>query len=195
MTVAYSDRINAPKYKKVRFLRRYLPLFLSIFLPFILAVCLAIKGRLFEPRAMGIVFVFAFLLFFVLGGKRAFERDFDGTVTDKRLRRVTAVEGKRASSGDRYILIVTDDDGREHETAIVESEEQADRANAGEVFSRKADAIEYFRRGDRVRHHAGLKMYEKEDKSKDRRILCCGCLVLTDKDEEFCRGCGLPLLK
>ena len=105
------------------------------------------------------------------------------------------MEGKRGVDADRYILIVTDDKGNTHEYAVVESVESADRSNAGEVYSRKADAVEYYRRGDRVRHHAGMKLYEKEDKSKDRRILCCACLVLTDSSCENCRSCGLPLLK
>ena len=193
--MAYSNKINDPKYKKYRFIRRFLPVGISVFAPLALAVYLAALGKICEPRAIGAVIAFGVLLFFILGGKRAFDRDFDGTVTDKRLRRVTTLEGKRGVDADRYILIVTDDRGREHESAIVESVDQADRANAGEVYSRKADAIEYFRRGDRVRHHAGLRLYEKEDKSKDRRILCCRCLVLTDKTEDCCRGCGLPLLK
>ena len=193
--MAYSQKINDPKYRKYRFIRRFLGFGISIFVPVALAVCLGVRGDLSEPRSISVVIALGLLLFFVFGGKRAFDRDYDGTVTDKRLRRVTTVEGKRGVDADRYILIVTDDSGKEHETAIVESVDQADRSNAGEVYSRKADAIEYFRRGDRVRHHAGLKMYEKEDKSKDRKVLCCACLVLTDKDGECCRSCGLPLLK
>ena len=193
--MAYSNNIHHPKYRRLRFVKRFLGFGISLLAPVALAVCLAVRGTLSEPRSISVVIALAVLLFLVLGGKRAFDRDYDGTVTDKRLRRVTTVEGKRGVDADRYILIVTDDSGKVHETAIVESVDQADRANSGEVYSRKADAIEYFRRGDRVRHHAGLKMYEKEDKSKDRKILCCGCLVLTDKNEECCRACGLPLLK
>lgn len=160
-----------------------------------LAVYVGLKWGLNEPRAISVVIAAAIILFFATGGKRAFDRDYDGTVTDKRLRRVTTVQGKRGVDADRYILIVTDTDGNTHEYAVVESVDQADQANAGEVYSRKADAVEYYRRGDKVRHHAGLKLYEKEDKSKDRRILCCACLTLTDSSCEACRACGMPLLK
>ena len=191
----YSERINSKKYKGYRFIRRFLPIIVTVAVTAITAVCLAVRGSLSEPRAVGFVLALALVLFFILGGKRAFDRTYDGVVTDKRIRRVTTMEGKRGVDADRYILIVTDERGVEHESAIVESVDQADRSNAGEVYSRKADAIEYFRRGDRVRHHAGLKMYEKEDKSKDRKVLCCACLVLTDKEGENCRSCGLPLLK
>lgn len=193
--MAYSDRINEKKYKRYRFIRRFLPPILAVTVTAILAVCISLRWSITEPRAISILIVAAIAVFFLSGGKRSFDRDFDGTVTDKRLRRVTTMEGKRGVDADRYILIVTDDKGNVHEDAIVESVDQADRANAGEVYSRKADAIEYYRRGDRVRHHAGTRLYEKEDKSKDRRILCNGCLTLTDASCENCRACGLPLLK
>lgn len=193
--MAYSDKINHPKVKRYRFIRRFLPIIITVLSTAILAICIGIRWGLTEPRPISVVIAAAVILFFATGGKRVFDRDFDGTVTDKKLRRVTTVEGKRGVDADRYMLIVTDDNGGVHEYAVVESVDSADRANAGEVYSRKADAVEYYRRGDRVRHHAGMKLYEKEDKSKDRRILCCGCLVLTDKDCENCRSCGLPLFK
>ena len=191
--MAYSNMINHKKIKRYRFVRRFLPIIITVTVTAALAVYVALKWGLSEPRAISLIIAAALTLFFVTGGKRAFDRDFDGTVTDKRLRRVTTVQGKRGVDADRYMLIVTDDKGNIHEYAVVESVEQADRSNAGEVYSRKADAVEYYRRGDRVRHHAGMKLYEKEDKSKDRRILCCACLTLTDTSRKSCRSCGLPL--
>lgn len=193
--MAYSDKINHPKYRRYRFLRRFLPIILTPVAVAAITVCISLKWSLAEPRAISILILAAIAVFFISGGKRCFDRDYDGTVTDKKLRRVTTMEGKRGVDADRYILIVTDDSGNIHEDAIVESVDQADRANAGDVYSRKADAIEYYRRGDKVRHHAGTRLYEKEDKSKDRRILCNGCLTLTDSSCETCRACGLPLLK
>ncbi len=193
--MAYSDKIDHPRIKRYRFIRRFLPIIITALSTVLIAVYIGIKWGLTEPRSVSIVIAAAVILFFITGSKRAFDRDFDGTVTDKKLRRVTTMEGKRGVDADRYMLIVTDDNGNVHEYAVVESVDSADRANAGEVYSRKADAVEYYRRGDRVRHHAGMKLYEKEDKSKDRRVLCCGCLVLTNKDCEYCRSCGLPLFK
>lgn len=193
--MAYSDKINHPKIKRYRFIRRFLPIIVTVAVTALLAVYIGKKWGFTEPRAFSIVIAAAALLFFITGSKRAFDRDFDGTVTDKRLQRVTTLEGKRGVDADRYILIVTDDKGETHEYSVVESVDYADRVNAGEVYSRKADSVEYYRRGDRVRHHAGLKLYEKEDKSKDRRVICCACLTLTDSSEELCRSCRLPLLK
>lgn len=193
--MAYSEKINHPKIRRYRFIQRFLPLIITVTVTVALAVYVAIKWGLDQPRAIGVVIAAALILFFVTGSKKAFDRDFDGTVTDKRLRRVTTLDGKRGVEADRYILTVTDDKGNVHEYAVVESVDQADRSNAGEVYSRKADAVEYYRRGDRVRHHAGMKLYEKDDKSKDRQILCCACLVLTDASCENCRSCSLPLFK
>ena len=193
--MAFSDKIHHKKYKLLRLRRRFLPLLISLLSTAVIAISIGAMGKLSEPRSICLLVVLAVALFFLTGGKNTFDRTYDGVVTDKKLRRVTNMEGKRGVDADRYMLFVTDDSGKVHETAVVESVEQADHANAGEVFSRPADAVEYFRRGDRVRHHAGLKMYEKEDKSKDRQILCCGCLTLTDSTHEACRSCGLPLLK
>jgi len=193
--MAYSEKINSVKYKRYRFLRRFLPIIVTGATVSVLTVCISLRWNITEPRAISVIIASAIISFFASGGKRCFDRSYDGVVTDKRLRRVTTLEGKRGVDADRYILIVTESNGNIHESAIVESVDQADRANAGEVYSRKADAIEYYRRGDKVRHHAGTKLYEKEDKSKDRRILCNGCLTLTDAACESCRACGLPLLK
>lgn len=193
--MAFSDKINHPRIRRYRFIRRFLPISVTLALTLALAVYIGSKWGFTGPRAIGVVTAAAVLLFFITGSKRAFDRDFDGTVTDKRLRRVTTMEGKRGVDADRYILIVTDDNGATHEYAVVESVDHADRVNAGEVYSRKADSVEYYRRGDRVRHHAGMKLYEKEDKSKDRQIICCACLTLTDSSEEVCRCCKLPLFK
>ncbi|MBR2460257.1 MAG: hypothetical protein IKB34_03400 [Clostridia bacterium] len=193
--MAYSDKINHKRIKRFRLRRRVLPIAITVGSTGVLTAIVGASGRLNSPRSFALLAIFAALMFVATGAKRLFDRTFDGVVTDKKLRRVTKVEGKRALDADRYMLFVTDGNGKVHETAIVESVEDSEHSNAGEVFSRPADAIEYFRRGDRVRHHAGMQMYEKEDKSKDRNVLCCGCLTLNDIALEQCRSCGLPLLK
>ena len=195
--MAYSEKINTPEYKAYRTRKRILPPVITLSGTAAFTVAVAATGKLNSPRAAILIAAVFALLFALTKAKRVFDRGYDGTVTDKRLRRVTIIRpGMRsAQPADRYMLFVTDDKGRVHRTDVVETVEDTERANAGDLFQRKGAAVEYFRRGDRVRHHAGLKMYEKEDKSSDRGILCCGCLVITDKSAEKCRGCGLPLLK
>lgn len=55
--------------------------------------------------------------------------------------------------------------------------------------------VDYYRIGDRVRHHARLPLYEKEDKSRDRWIFCPGCETIQYKEDDRCKKCRLPLLK
>jgi len=57
------------------------------------------------------------------------------------------------------------------------------------------NTVTYFRRGDRVRHHAFLPLVEKEDKSKDRWVLCLKCQKMAHKYNDVCHHCGMPVLK
>jgi len=52
----------------------------------------------------------------------------------------------------------------------------------------------YFRHGETVRHHRCLPLYEKLDKSKERKLICFGCRRFVHKYEEKCWHCGLPVL-
>jgi len=54
--------------------------------------------------------------------------------------------------------------------------------------------VKYFRHGETVRHHRCLPLYEKFDKSKERKLLCFKCGRFVDKYEEKCWHCGLPVL-
>lgn len=53
----------------------------------------------------------------------------------------------------------------------------------------------YYKEGDRVRHYSGLKLLEKEDKSKDRIIICNSCGNYPLIEEPVCPICGNELLK
>lgn len=53
----------------------------------------------------------------------------------------------------------------------------------------------YYKIGDKVRHHKGLNSYEKQDKSLDSIIFCNACATLNDINDEFCFRCKCPLLK
>lgn len=53
----------------------------------------------------------------------------------------------------------------------------------------------YYSIGDRVRHHAGLKCYEKHDKTGDKFIPCAACATFCDISGDRCFRCKCPLLK
>ena len=53
----------------------------------------------------------------------------------------------------------------------------------------------YYKIGDRVRHHKGLNTYEKQNKTGDTIIFCNACASLNDIKEDYCFRCKCPLLK
>lgn len=114
---------------------------------------------------------------------RARSKTWDGTVTDK------TVTKKRRQVGDdddsywedylEYAVIVTADSGKVHRLT---AENDDTRYN-------------YYRIGDRVRHHAGLNSYEKYDKRGDTIIFCAACSSLNDIRDDVCFRCKCPPLK
>jgi len=58
-----------------------------------------------------------------------------------------------------------------------------------------ASFYNYYRIGERVRHHAGLNSYEKFDKSSETHLFCNACGTLCDINDDYCFRCKCPLLK
>lgn len=69
----------------------------------------------------------------------------------------------------------------------------------GEVFKISGDnddtLYNYYKIGDKVRHHKGLNSYEKYDKSNDSIIFCNACAHKNDIKDDHCFNCKCPLLK
>ena len=63
------------------------------------------------------------------------------------------------------------------------------------TFRDQPAMYDYYREGDRVRHHKGSTYYEKYDKSRDSEILCAACLTMNPIGNDFCLRCKCPLLK
>ena len=61
----------------------------------------------------------------------------------------------------------------------------------------KDDATQYnyYKIGDKVRHHGGINTFEKYDKTGDTIIFCNACATLCDIDDDVCFRCKCPLLK
>jgi hypothetical protein len=53
----------------------------------------------------------------------------------------------------------------------------------------------YYKIGDKVRHHKGLNSLEKYDKTGDIIIFCNACASLNDIKDDKCFRCACPLLK
>lgn len=121
----------------------------------------------------------AIALCHVLGRNK--EKTWDGTVEDKRISRRR--RRRRYSEGYadylEYTVVIRSDRGKKY---LLRAENDSTRYN-------------YYRIGDRVRHHEGLNSYEKYDKSGDEIIFCNACATLCKITDEHCFRCRCPLLK
>ncbi|MBU7006565.1 hypothetical protein [Phosphitispora fastidiosa] len=121
-------------------------------------------------------------LFQILGRNRS--KTWDGTVEDKKIKKKT----ERQTFGDDDVRY---EDYLEYSVII-----RSDQGKRYTIRSRDNDTLyNYYRIGDRIRHHAGLKSYEKHDKSGDRFIPCNACGTLCDISDDYCFRCKCPLLK
>ncbi len=116
--------------------------------------------------------------------RRKGSKTWDGVVADKTIKEKT----RRQSSGndDYYIDYYT-----EYAVVIRDARGKTYRLTAEDDDTR----YNYFQVGDRVRHHAGLKSFEKYDKSRDSIIFCNACGTLCQINDDLCFRCKCPLLK
>ncbi len=111
-------------------------------------------------------------------------KTWDGLIVDKT---VEKKQRKQSSSNNdyyiyyylQYKIFIIDEKGRTH-TMLFEDDDT--------VYN-------YYKVGDKVRHHKGLNSYEKYDKSNDEIIFCNACGSLNDINDNYCFRCNCPLLK
>ncbi len=112
---------------------------------------------------------------------RACTKTWDGTVVNKEIKKKTARRRYEDGYIDylEYSVIIQSDNGKQH------------------TITAKNDDTKYnyYQIGDRVRHHAGLRSYEKYDKTGDTIIFCNACATLCDINDDYCFRCKCPLLK
>ncbi len=193
----YSKVIESPEYKKLARKSK-----LSHIIVFAVVSALLCTGIIVSPFTSGTltaVVCIAVVIITAVCSKpwMAFDRDWEGEVISKekeytysksfammlRDPKGSAHKDKQGNTIPfvKSILTIRRDDGKEYVYSEVAEDESA--------------AVCYYRIGDRVHHHAGLRLCEKENKDMDRAVLCLRCLTLTPKAEDSCRKCGLRLLK
>ncbi len=137
-------------------------------------------GAFLIGLAVGSMFVSIAL---VSVSRKKMSKTFDGFVVNKK---VVRKKGKEYDSQDigrtyyynEFVVEIRADDGKIHR-----------------IKSNEDDRFEYFNIGDRVRHHGGLRAYEKYDKTNDSIIFCVACGKKWDISEDYCDFCKCPLLK
>ncbi|NEW81542.1 MAG: hypothetical protein GZ094_04150 [Mariniphaga sp.] len=186
--VGFSQKINHPALAKyVKDTNRWSGIF-SLILAFAAVAGFFIAGEtssdMENPEALyiglGIGSMFLLIAFFQIAGRNN-STTWDGKIVDKK------IENKRRRSKDdeswidytRYTVCIRSDKGKIHTTTAEDDDTK----------------YNYYKIGDRVRHHKGLNTYEKENKSGDTIIFCNACASLNDINENFCFRCKCPLLK
>ena len=189
--IGYSQRIHDPAFARyLKHTNQWSALF-SVILAVAAVIGFYIYGEtshemenpqaLFIGLGIGGMFLLT-ALYTIVARKRS--KTWDGQVVDKTIKEKTRRydTGKNDSSIDyytEYAVIIRDERGKKHQLTA-----QDDRT----VF-------DYFKEGDRVRHHAGLNSYEKYDKSQDSIIFCNACATLCQISDDVCFRCKCPLLK
>lgn len=188
--VGFSSQINDPAFSKyLKNTKRWAFIFACV-LALIVVVSFYIYGEtsseMKNPEAifigLGIGGMFIGIAMFKSSGINN-SITWDGLVVDKKIEKKRR---KRHSGNDIYwqnyivyTIFIRSDSGKMH-TSSTEDDDT--------VFN-------YYQNGDKVRHHGGLKSYEKYDKSKDDIIFCNACATLNDIRDDTCFRCRCPLLK
>lgn len=186
--VGFSHKINDPALTKyVRSSNRWAAYF-SLGLAFFAVVGFYIYGEtsseMNNPEAfyigLGIGGMFMLIALFQIVGRNK-STTWDGTVVDKRIKKKRKHDKYEDNWRDylEYKVLIKGDNGKKHDITVADDD----------------TIYNYYKIGDRVRHHKGLNTYEKQDKNGDTIIFCNACASLNDIKEDYCFRCKCPLLK
>ena len=184
----FSQKIDDPALAKYIKNNNQWSVIFSIILAFVAIVGFQVYGNtsseMDNPEALyvglAIGGMFLFIAFFQIMGRKK-STTWDGTVTDKQVKKKRRHD-KYQDMWENYLLYqvtIKADNGKKH---TITADDDDTRYN-------------YFKIGDRVRHHKGLNTFEKQDKRGDTIIFCNACASLNDINEDYCFRCKCPLLK
>lgn len=188
--VGFSDRINDPAFASyIKQGTAWIFIFTSI-ISVIAIVGFYIYGEtsveMDNPQALfiGLGIAGMFLTIAIISNiSRLAGKTYDMVVIDKKIEKKT----RRQKSGEDYYT------ERYTEYTVIY------KTDKGKIISKSVDdddtVYNYFKIGDRVRHHKGLNTLEKYDKTGDEIIFCNACSTMNDIDDDKCCRCSCPLLK
>jgi len=183
--IGYSDRISHPDFHKKNvkgFDKKQQNMFLIIVFAAMAGILLYgyftddLKGSAIISFA---ILAVSMLYFSGLKNRQSVETTYDGTI--KYIEKQTEVI-KKTKYYLRTLIILNSDDGKEFVYNNI-------------ISSTKNDYTDYYKVGDKVRHHYGFDLPEKYDKSKDEKAVCILCGKLDDINNDNCSKCGKTLLK
>ena len=186
--LGFSQKINDPAFAKyVKDTNQWSGYF-SLGLAFFAVLGFYIYGQtsseMENPEALyiglGIGSMFMLIALFQIVGRNK-STTWDGTVVDKKIKKKSKLDKYEDSWKDHliYQVVIKADNGKKHDITAEDDD----------------TVYNYYKIGDRIRHHKGLNSYEKHDKTGDTIIFCNACASLNDITNDFCFRCKCPLLK
>ncbi len=186
--IGFSQKINDPAMAKyVKDTNRWSAIF-ALILAIASVVGFYIYGEtsseMENPESLyiglGIGSMFLLIALFQIVGRNK-STTWDGTVVDKKIIKKRRHDKYQDCWKEylEYQVTIKDDNGKKFHLTAEDDDTQ----------------YNYFKIGDRVRHHKGLNSYEKQDKSDDTIIFCNACASLNDIQDDYCFRCKCPLLK
>lgn len=185
----YSPKIDDPAFDKYRKNSRSWSLIFSGIIAVIAVIAFPAYGEisgemempysLFYGLGIGGMFV-AIALFQVISKSR--DSTWDGVVVDKQI-----YDRRRFDNNSDSYTTYTD-----YEYAVRRDDNEKVYTHSTE---NDATVYNYYKIGDKVRHHKGLGLYEKYNKSEDTFLFCTACSSINEITDEYCFRCKCPLLK
>lgn len=185
-TTGYSDKIDHPAFARyINNANRWSFLFAAILASAAVAgfyIYGETSREMANPEALyiglGIGGMFlAIAAWQIIGRQRS--KTWDGIVVDKKIGRKKRRRSDEDDWRTSYTVVIRSDGGETHTISCEDDD----------------TLYNYYRIGDRVRHHKGLNSFEKYDKSEDTVIFCNACASLNDIRSDCCFRCKCPLLK
>ncbi len=186
--IGYSSKIDDPAFTQYLKNSNRWSAWFSLGLALIAIVGFFIHGEMSDnmenPESLYIGLVigsmFMLIAFYQIHSRKR-DKTWDGMVVDKRVKK----KQRRARYDDtmvtytEYTVLIRSDAGKKHEVTAEDDD----------------TVYNYYKVGDKIRHHKGLNSYEKYDKSGDAIIFCNACGSLNKFEDEKCFRCKCPLLK
>lgn len=188
--IGYSDRINDPAFARYRRHSIAWSFIFASVLAVIVIVSFYIYGEtsyeMDNPQALyiglgiGGMFLSIALLQTI---SRMSDSTYDAVLVDKKIEK----KKRRTKSGDDYYI---------EKYTLYTLTFKTDKGKIKTISVDDDDTqYNYYKIGDKVRHHKGLNSFEKYDKSGDSIIFCNACASLNDINDDKCYRCSCPLLK
>lgn len=185
----FSDKINDPAIRTAMKKNKNGTAVFAVLLvlaPLVITVILGVKNGDMSIAGIGAVISVIFLIVnLISGAKKKTEKQWDGTVIDKR---VETRRKKYAPDSDR--------DAQAKTVYVIQFRTESGKAKTLEELDINHVYYDYLNVGDKVRYHPQFNCYyEKFDKTHDTCAICPVCGTVNNIADDTCTRCGVPVIK